>query len=97
MAVALLDKDAGPEQFTSERVRDPNVQELLKKVHYFHPPELTGYSNMVRYPERVTETHLRLSTRLSPPTGRVTPYLVKVTQVDGQMAWSSPVYVSRRK
>ena len=54
MAVALLDKDAGPEQFTTERVRDPKVQELLTRVHYFHPPEFSGYSNMERYPERVT-------------------------------------------
>jgi hypothetical protein len=50
-----------------------------------------------RYPEHVTETQLRLSARLSPPVGRPAPYLVKVTQVDGQLAWSSPVYVSRRK
>jgi hypothetical protein len=50
-----------------------------------------------RYPERVTETHLSLSTRLSPSAGGAAPYLVKVTQVDGQMAWSSPVYVSRRE
>jgi hypothetical protein len=53
--------------------------------------------NIERYPERVTETHLRLSTGLSPPRGRAVPYLVKVMQVDGQMAWSSPVYVSRRE
>jgi len=48
-----------------------------------------------RYPELVTETELSLSTALSPPVGRPAPYLVKVTQVDGHMAWSSPVYLTR--
>jgi hypothetical protein len=48
-----------------------------------------------RYPEQVTETELTLSTALSPPAGRPAPYLVKVTQVDGHMAWSSPVYLTR--
>lgn len=49
-----------------------------------------------RYPERVTEADLSLSIALSPPTGQRTPYLAKLTQVDGHMAWSSPVYVTRR-
>ena len=49
-----------------------------------------------RYPEQVTERELSLSAALSPPTGQRTPYLVKATQVDGHMAWSSPVYVTRR-
>ena len=50
-----------------------------------------------RYPEQVTERALSLSSALSPPTGQRTPYLVKATQVDGHMAWSSPVYVTRRR
>jgi hypothetical protein len=49
-----------------------------------------------RYPEQVTERELSLSTALSPPADQQVPYLVKVTQVDGHMAWSSPVYVTRR-
>jgi hypothetical protein len=49
-----------------------------------------------RYPEQVTESELRISRLLRPPAGRSAPYLVKVTQVDGHMAWSSPVFVSRR-
>jgi hypothetical protein len=49
-----------------------------------------------RYPERVTETELSLSTALSPPPDRAAPYLAKVLQVDGHMAWSSPVYLTRR-
>ena len=50
-----------------------------------------------RYPEQATERELSLSTALSPPTGEQAPYLVKVMQVDGHMAWSSPVYVKRRR
>jgi hypothetical protein len=49
-----------------------------------------------RYPEEVTERALDLRVALSPPADRQAPYLVKVTQVDGNMAWSSPVYATRR-
>jgi hypothetical protein len=52
---------------------------------------------MQRYPEETTQTELSLSRVLSPPAAEPAPYLVKVTQVDGHMAWSSPVYVSLRK
>jgi hypothetical protein len=48
-----------------------------------------------RYPEQANATELQLVAPLSPERGRQTPYLVKVTQVDGNLAWSSPVYVSR--
>jgi 2-methylcitrate dehydratase PrpD len=54
MAVAMLDRRAGLEQFTTERVLDPKVQELLTRIHYLHPPEASGYLNMERYPEQVT-------------------------------------------
>jgi hypothetical protein len=47
-----------------------------------------------RYPERITERELSLRVALAPPSGRRTPYLVKATQVDGHMAWSSPVYLT---
>jgi hypothetical protein len=49
-----------------------------------------------RYPEEVTERELSLRVALSPPAGQRTPYLVKATQVDGHVAWSSPLYVTRR-
>jgi hypothetical protein len=32
---------------------------------------------------------------VEPPAGKTTPYFVKVTQCDGQMAWASPVYLRR--
>ena len=54
MAVALLDRKAGLQQFTNERVAEPKVQELLTRVRYVHPPEASGYLNMERYPEQVT-------------------------------------------
>jgi 2-methylcitrate dehydratase PrpD len=54
MAVAMLDRRAGLEQFTTERVVEPKAQELLTRVHYVHPPEASGYLNMERYPEQVT-------------------------------------------
>ena len=54
MAVALLDRKAGLEQFTTERVLESKVQDLLNHVRYVHPPEASGYLNMERYPEQVT-------------------------------------------
>jgi 2-methylcitrate dehydratase PrpD len=54
MAIALIDRKVGLQQFTTERVTDPKVQELIKRVHFVHPPEASGYEGMERYPEQVT-------------------------------------------
>ena len=54
MAVALLDRKAGLEQYTTDRVVEPKVQELLTRVSFVHPPESSGYLGMERYPEQVT-------------------------------------------
>jgi hypothetical protein len=48
-----------------------------------------------RYPEQPTERTVSLDTIVRPPAGKTTPYFVKVTQCDGQMAWASPVYLRR--
>jgi 2-methylcitrate dehydratase PrpD len=54
MAVALIDGKAGLLQYTTERVVDPRVQELLTRVSFVHPPESSGYLGMETYPEQVT-------------------------------------------
>lgn len=54
MAIALTDRKVGLQQFTTQRVTDPKVQELIKRVHFVHPPEASGYEGMERYPEQVT-------------------------------------------
>ena len=46
-----------------------------------------------RYPESPAETTMSLDHVVRPPRGRMTPYFVKVTQVDGHMAWASPIYL----
>jgi hypothetical protein len=48
-----------------------------------------------RYPESPTERCLESSGYIEVPAGQTTPYFAKVTQVDGHMAWSSPIYVRR--
>ena len=45
-----------------------------------------------RYPAEVSSLSLSLSQRVTPPAGQLTPYFVKATQVDGQIAWASPIY-----
>jgi hypothetical protein len=46
-----------------------------------------------RYPESPQTLHLALEHTLSVSSAARTPYFVKTTQVDGQMAWSSPIYI----
>jgi Protein of unknown function (DUF3604) len=48
-----------------------------------------------RYPQNPTETTLSLQRQVVPAVESLTPYFVKVTQVDGQMAWASPIYLRR--
>jgi hypothetical protein len=47
-----------------------------------------------RYPEQVTDDQAALTATIEPPAGQTTPYFVKAVQVDGHMAWSSPIYVT---
>jgi hypothetical protein len=49
-----------------------------------------------RYPENPTETAIALEHTISPPGNQTTPFFVKITQTDGQMAWASPIYFRRR-
>ncbi|MCB0126061.1 MAG: DUF3604 domain-containing protein, partial [Caldilineaceae bacterium] len=46
-----------------------------------------------RYPEEVSEMTASLTCTVELPAHQTTPYFVKVVQVDGHMAWASPVYV----
>jgi hypothetical protein len=48
-----------------------------------------------RYPENPTETVMGLEAVVSAEVGKITPFFVKVTQTDGQMAWASPIYLRR--
>jgi len=54
MAIALVDRKAGLEQYRTERVMDPKIQELLQRVSFVHPPKASGYLGMETYPEQVT-------------------------------------------
>ena len=48
-----------------------------------------------RYPSELSRTSGELSLELPTPR-ELTPYFAKVIQSDGQMAWSSPIYIKRR-
>lgn len=48
-----------------------------------------------RYPEVLHEDTMQGEIPLEAPADALTPYFVKVTQSDGQMAWASPVYIDR--
>src|SRR5262245_7302949 len=49
LAVVLLDGRAMPEQFTAERVRDPEVQALARRIRVERAPAL-GHELPARYP-----------------------------------------------
>ena len=49
-----------------------------------------------RYPDQSHEDVMAAEMELEAPADRITPFFIKVTQRDGQMAWSSPIYIDRR-
>lgn len=50
-----------------------------------------------RYPEEMGEDRMTGEFEVNACEGELTPYFIKVTQCDGQMAWASPIYIDRRK
>ncbi len=48
-----------------------------------------------RYPQEPASQSLDLSFTVEPPQRGYAAYLAKAIQVDGEMAWSSPVFISR--
>ncbi|MEM7030021.1 MAG: DUF3604 domain-containing protein [Chloroflexota bacterium] len=50
-----------------------------------------------RYPSQVSTLNLSLTETITPELGKLTPYFVKATQLDGEMAWASPIYVDNRE
>ena len=55
--------------------------------------ELDKAVHFERYPDELTETHLRLNANIPVEPEKLTPLFVKATQTDGEMAWASPVYL----
>jgi hypothetical protein len=53
-------------------------------------------AGIARYPEAPADRTLELAFAVDVPPAGPTPLFVKAIQVDGHVAWSSPVYVSRR-
>lgn len=47
-----------------------------------------------RYPENLTLSPLLLEREVALQAGRINPFLIKAIQEDGQIAWSSPIYVT---
>ncbi len=43
MAIALIDGEVGVRQFTDEKVNEPRVQDLIKRVKYVHPEDRRGW------------------------------------------------------
>ncbi|MGZ8231653.1 MAG: MmgE/PrpD family protein [Burkholderiales bacterium] len=74
VAVALLDGDVGPEQFTDARIQSPDVRDLMARVELTASPDLEGL-----YPATfpgITTVHMKdgrvLTKRIDHPLGHPT-------------------------
>lgn len=85
---------AGTLTFTSKAgTRSVDLASLDPKISF----DLGGLDmelKVERYPARLSQRSARVAMDLPTPASR-TPYFVKVIQSDGEMAWSSPIYVQR--
>ena len=96
--LTLADAMSGEIAFDSKAGKcDVNLSELTddlpRKTFDFGGLDMSV--TIERYPENPIETKLELDFDTRPPAGKTTPYFVKATQVDGQMAWASPIYLRR--
>ena len=49
-----------------------------------------------RYPAETSTFTLNIDEVVAPASDMLTPYFVKATQIDGEMAWASPIYIDNR-
>jgi 2-methylcitrate dehydratase PrpD len=66
MAVALIDRKAGLAQYTDERVRSPDVQQLMKRVHVSVPEDFKHHRG--QWGEGVNWGEMRLAVTLKDGT-----------------------------
>jgi len=90
----LTDKGIGHLKFESLMGNcDANLAELGDAPVAYDLGGLGLKVTIQRYPERIEETILSLEYPVSPEPGQTVPYLIKATQEDGHMAWSSPIFI----
>jgi 2-methylcitrate dehydratase PrpD len=69
MAVALIDRKAGLDQYTDQRVRSPDVQALMRRVDVSVPPDLKhhhgAWTGGVNWGEMRLKVHLRNGSQVS--------------------------------
>lgn len=85
---------AGTLTFNSKAGNRPIDLATILSTQSFDFGGLDMQLKIERYPTHLCQTDADLCLEISTPT-ELTPYLVKVTQSDGQMAWSSPIYLKR--
>jgi hypothetical protein len=70
-----------------------DIRALGVDEHVFSAGGLDRAVKLSRLPEQLTTTHMRLSRRLELRRQGDTRLFVRVTQIDGHRAWSSPIYL----
>jgi hypothetical protein len=74
------------------------VAELATLDRIGHSIALGGLdlrASVSRYPETPIERFVELTHEVELAAGQTTPLFVKAIQIDGHIAWSSPIYLRR--
>lgn len=92
----LANGDAGSIRFETPHCHgEREIGALGIDPHVFSAGGLDRAVMLMRLPETMGETRMRLTRRVAIPKGRDTRLFVRVTQEDGHRAWSSPMYLFR--
>lgn len=95
----LTDASSGTIEFEAV---DKDIRIDLSVLSDKHPRQIFDYGGVdmqliiERYGYFESTRELRLEHVVTAPDGELSAYYVKVTQTDGQMAWSSPIYFDNR-
>jgi hypothetical protein len=75
-----------------------NLEELHKNQgkYYRSLGELDMHVCVEFYPEKLDEMFISFDKEVFPLENQRTPYMIKLIQSDGHMAWSSPIYVEKQ-
>jgi hypothetical protein len=73
-----------------------NLDKLGQEEKIFNFGELDLMVKIQRYPEELDFTPLALDYTVDLQRGKTSPFLLKGVQEDGQIAWSSPIYITSR-
>jgi len=82
---------------TNQFKTEIDLQDLDAEILEFNCGGMDKRFSVQRLPEELTETHFRFEQKLELETDRERQIFTRITQEDGHQAWSSPIYLRRRR